>query len=86
MSISNFISNNVFVIAIVIVILFFIIKYLISSGYFKKIGLDLSKIDLSQFQQEDDFFAVAEKPKGKTTKENPNDFFNTNHNLQGGTI
>jgi hypothetical protein len=87
MSISSFVTGNVIWIAVGIIIIFLIIKYLISSGYFKKIGLDFSKIDLSALQQDDDFWRTDKKEEdNKKPKDKPDDFFQTEYNVQGGVI
>ena len=92
MSISTFLTHNVIWIALGIVIIFLIIRYLNNTGYFKKVGLDFSKIDLSALQSDEDFFGTPEEIKGPTNnKEKPKidkeeDFWSTEYDYKGGTI
>ena len=82
----TWIGNNIILVAIIVVILFLIIRYLHTSGYFKKIGLDFNSKDfkktIQNMQGDDDFFAPA---KDETKKSN-DDFFDTdlNKDLKGG--
>jgi hypothetical protein len=86
MSISSFVTGNTIWIGVGIVIIFLIIKYLHSTGYFKKIGLDFSKVDLSAFQQDEDFFGTDKKEEDKKSKDKPDDFFQTEYDVQGGVV
>jgi len=85
MTITSFISNNVFLVAIVIVILFFIIRYLYSKGYFNKFGIkdikfppatidnDFFKTDDTIKAPKEDFFATGPETK----KIGDDDYFNS---------
>ena len=92
MTIMTWISSNVILVAIIIVVLFFIFRYLMSSGYFKKIGLDFDTVafkkTIQDMQGGNDFFAPA-KEEIKEDKNKPqDDFFNTNieQDVKGGKI
>ena len=85
MTIMTWISNHIVLVAVIVVILFFIIRYLYTSGYFKKIGLDFNtenfKKTIQSMQGEDDFFAPA-----KTETKSSDDFFNTNISKDMGGV
>ena len=68
MVITDFISNYVFLVGIVIIILFFIIRYLYSKGYFDKFGIkDIKLTDPTN----NDFFKTDDTIKGLSNE----DFF-----------
>jgi hypothetical protein len=85
MTITDFIKGNIILVAVVIVILYFIVRYLYNKGHFDKFGIkdinlsnptnnDFFKTDNTIKQPKEDFFATGPEIK----KIGDDDYFDTN--------
>lgn len=88
MTIMNFLSGNIWIVAIIVVIIFFGIRYLYNSGYFKNLGLVQSETKVETLQEKQDKLKLLNEElkiklvedrinKLKGTKKS-NGFFDTN--------